>query len=44
MYTNMGLPEIDFVLICGRNEFFLNFAKKELVKTPILIQSRTWDP
>ena len=30
----MGLPEIEFCLyICGRNEFLLNFATKELKNT-----------
>ena len=37
----MGLPDIVFVNICGRNEFFLNFATKELVKIPILFPKKS---
>ena len=45
MKTNISLPEIDFVNICGRMEFLINFARKKLVKISIFIlKSRTWDP
>ena len=36
MKTDMGLPEINFVYICGRKECFFNFAINKLVKIIIL--------
>ena len=39
MKTNMGFPEIDFV-ICEINEFFLKFCYKEIGKTANFVSKK----